>query len=141
MTREEAKAVSKIPIVDQIGPSDLVKIVNDGPGPQNFMRDPQPSIQRQRKRQAVPDEEQVGRPQAPDYDVVYQAQSPLHLRMVSIARNKIVRDFSPDDKTTNFRSTHLEAGGSFIYVLDKGFDFDHQVLTRGFAVDIYEFLR
>lgn len=109
MTLEEAKAVSKEAIIDQMGlDAEMMDLDSDGPQ----------SIRQQHERRTPPGTE-----------VVYQGQSPLHLRMISFSKDKKISDlneFNPDI-STQYAFDASAGSGSYVYVLDCGFDWDHPV--------------
>lgn len=126
MTLDEAKAVSKNPIVDQIGSNDPMKEMdsreNSGGNPQ-----PSKSTRRQSDRRAVPDGHKHDRRAA---NAVYQRGSPLHLKMISLPKDQRVSDlneFHTDEFTEYTYDDNAGGRGSFVYVLDCGFNFRHPV--------------
>lgn len=72
MTLQEAKAVSKYPIVDQIGANDPM-VDPDVDGPLESVKTHQLSIRRQHDRRAVPDGHQHDHRVDPGIDVVYDS--------------------------------------------------------------------
>ena len=105
MTLEEAKAVSKYPIVDQIGANDPMEDPDIGAVSE------QPKSQRNRR------------------EIVYKAMSPDHLRMISLPKNQRVANVNEvdPDPAVQYQYEESAGAGSYIYVLDSGFDFDHPV--------------
>ena len=105
MTLDEAKAVSKIPIVDQIGANDPMENPDIG---------------------AVPNETKSQRNRR---DLMYNPASPDHLRMISLPKNVPVSEVNEEDLDPDVQYQFEESAGagSYIYVLDAGFDFDHDV--------------
>ena len=107
MTLEEAKAVSKYLIVDQISANDP-------------MVDPDRGTELEREE---------AKSQRNRREVVYSVHSPQHLKMISLPKNQRVADVNEFDSNPASQYTYDVSGGagSYIYVLDCGFDFGHVV--------------
>ena len=105
MTLEEAKAVSKYPIVDQIGANDPMIDPDIGAEPE----EPKPQHNRR--------------------EVVRDSHSPQHLRIISLPKNQRVASVNEFDPNPAVHYTYDVSGGagSYVYVLDCGFDFGHVV--------------
>lgn len=105
MTLEEAKAVSKYPIVDQIGANDPMEDPDIGAVSE------QPKSQRNRR------------------EIVYKPMSPDHLRMISLPKNQRVANVNEKDPdpAVQYQFDESAGAGSYVYVLDSGFDFGHAV--------------
>ncbi|MCJ1427877.1 hypothetical protein MMC29_005783, partial [Sticta canariensis] len=103
MTLEEAKAVSKYPIVDQIGANDPMVDPDIGAEPE----EPEPQHNRR--------------------EVVRDSRSPQHLRIISLPKNQRVASVNEFDPNPAVHYTYDVSGGagSYVYVLDCGFDFGH----------------
>lgn len=125
MTLEEAKAVSKYPIVDQIVSNDPM----DEDEPEDSEVNPQLSTRHQHDRRTVPDEHRHDRRVLPGVDITFQKKSPLQLRMISLPKHESIEDLDVDgdDESTEYTFDASAGEGSFVYILDMGFDFDHPV--------------
>ena len=110
MTLEEAKAVSKYPIVDQIGANDPMVDPDIGAEPDEL-------------------EPMEAKPQRNRREVVYSLRSPQHLRMISLPKDQSVASVNEFDPNPAVQYTYDASGGagSYVYVLDCGFDFGHVV--------------
>lgn len=127
MTLEQAKAASKNPIVDQVYPNDPVDVDMDVPessAPSQLMtRD-------EHNHTAVPDGHQHDRRAGPDIQIVtVPIASPLHLKFISLAKDKKFHDQNENDNALDTQYTYEKSGGAgtHIYVLDGGFDVAHPV--------------
>ena len=137
MTLEEAKEVSKNPIVDQIG-ANLPMIDPDVEQRRNGVKTAQPSTRDQHDRRALLDGHQHDRRVPPGIEIVYDPVSPLHLKMISLRKDKKVIDLNefnsdPDSQYTYDKSA---GAGSYVYVLDCGFEFSHPVGFFFFGLQI-----
>lgn len=125
MTLEEAKAASKNPIVDQVYPNDPVDVdmsVPESSAPPRLMtRD-------EHNRSAVSDGHQYER-RAGSELVTVPIASPLHLKFISLAKDKRSHDQNEYDNALDTQYTYEKSGGAgtHIYVLDGGFDVSHPV--------------
>lgn len=108
MSFEEAEEVSKDPIIDQIGPNDPIDF-----GAAHL-------IQQQHE---------IERRVQPGAEITYQGASPLHLKMISLKKDKPVSDVGEFDADVGTQYTYdVSAGrGMYIYVLDCGINTDHPV--------------
>ncbi|MCJ1467350.1 hypothetical protein MMC07_005974 [Pseudocyphellaria aurata] len=134
MSLEEAKAVSKNPIVDQIGANDPMENLDI-----DLDELPQSPDLTRRLHHRRSDEQHLDRRVNPR-DIVYQKHSPLHLRMISRAWDKKVVDlneYSSDVSTEYTYNQNTGGRGTYVYVLDLGFDFEHPELRSSWAGSSY----
>lgn len=139
MTLEQAKEASKVPIVDQISANDPIEDPDkDGPQNRRSRLSPRHQLprhqydQHQKDRHALPHGHQRHRRLDIDSDVHVLVQTPsrTHLGMISAAKDQLIRELEPMPDKSETKQYYYEksaGAGSFIYVLDSGFDFTHLV--------------
>lgn len=103
MTLDQARVVNTYPIVDQISANDAID-------------DDLPSSGELRKR-------------IPNVQIARQTDAELYLKVLSYPRNRDWTDLlnNRNDPANDYAFEISQGAGSFIYVLDTGFDFNHPV--------------
>lgn len=120
MTLEDAKAVSKNPIVDQIGSNDPMTEQDGG----KLI-----TLVTSELKERQDDGHQHDRRVVPT-NIVYQHRSPLHLRMISLPKDNRVTGLNSVDDDPYLQywyDARSQGYNSYIYVFDCGFDSNHAV--------------
>lgn len=103
MTLDQARMVNTNPIVDQISANDPI---DDDLPPINHLRNRDPNVQ-----------------------IFTQPGTERYLKVLSYPRNRVWADLQNnfDDPLNDYTFENSQGAGSFVYVLDTGFDFNHPV--------------
>lgn len=127
MTVEQAKLVSKYPIVDQMGPNDPVEHLGDDISQDEESNHAKRSTRQKHDGRAVTYGPQPKRRQDQTLYPTFQEGSPLHLKMISYPKNRRISQLvaADPDPPLQYGFDRSGGAGSFIYVLDNGFDFMH----------------
>lgn len=131
MTRKEAKAAYKNPMVGEMVPNKMETVWFDEVDPNwtnqsSHRSTAQAKGTRTSRFDGTKIEERVP---DPNWVIAQQPGSPLHLRMLSCDPQGILGylHFTLDDPQYDYMFEQNEGRGSFIYVVDVGFDLAHQV--------------
>lgn len=122
MTREEAELVNLNPIVEGIGPNRIKRISY---GRSNAGSNKQSLSSSKRRANAT----RLLARDEPPWVIEQRDESELHLRMISCTPEGRLRDLQANmrDDQYDYRFEETLGKGATIYVMDEGFEFEHQV--------------